>query len=243
MDRLLERPPAEFDDYAADYDGGIGQPLKKCLGGDAVSFVAVKAEWLLGSMRRRWGLDPARKDIQLLDYGCGVGTLLGVLRRQGYAGGLAGCDVSTAMLAEAQRRWSSGPPPQLSVIEDGRVPWGSQFDLVVASAVLHHVEPSLRPAVYRDLLRLVKRGGCVCVFEHNPLNLVTGWVVRHTAIDKNAILLRPAEVRASLAEAGATRLGTEYLIFFPPRWRFFRTLERGLSWSPLGAQYVVCATR
>ena len=243
MDCLLEHPPAEFDRYAAEYDAGLGNPLKKCLGGDAVSFVEVKADWLLRAMRHRWRLDPTQEAIQLLDYGCGTGTLLSVLRRRGYAGLLAGCDVSAAMLAEARRRWSTGPLPCLSVMENGRAPWESQFDLVVMSAVLHHVEPSSRPQVYEDALRLVKPGGQLCVFEHSPFNPVTQWVVRHTPIDEHAVLLRPAEVRRGLARAGVSRSDTRYLMFFPPRWQFCRPLEGAISWLPLGAQYVVWGTR
>ena len=52
--------PAEFDAYAADYDAGMDNPLKKRLGSDAASFVEVKVDWLLGAMRRRPQLDPSR---------------------------------------------------------------------------------------------------------------------------------------------------------------------------------------
>jgi SAM-dependent methyltransferase len=244
MDSLRKnQPAAEFDAYAAEYDAGMDNPLKKCLGSDAVSFIEVKADWLLRAMRRRPQLDPARPETRLLDYGCGAGTLLSVLRQRAYAGFLAGCDVSAEMLAEARRRWSLGPQPQLSVIENGQAPFdAAQFDLVVVSAVLHHVERSSRPVVYRDVLRLLKPGGCVCIFEHNPYNPLTQWVVRHTAIDKNATLLRPAEVRAGLTGAGATRSETHYLMFSPPNWKICRPLDRSLSWLPLGAQYAVFAT-
>ncbi len=217
------KPAAEFDAYAADYDAGMDNPLKKRLGQDAIAFIEVKVDWLLRAMRRRRQLDPSRAETRILDYGCGAGTLLSVLRQRGCAGHLAGCDVSAEMLAEARRRWSQGPPPQLSVIEDGRAPFeAAQFDLVVLSAVLHHVEPSSRPRVYQDVLRLVKPGGCACIFEHNPYHPLTQWVVRHTAIDKNAVLLAPGEVRAGTTRAGASRVSTRYLLFFPPRWKRLR---------------------
>ena len=40
------------------------------------------------------------------------------------------------------------------------------------------------------------------VFEHNPLNPVTRFVVARTPIDPNAILLRAAEVMRGLSGAG-----------------------------------------
>ena len=45
--------------------------------------------------------------------------------------------------------------------------------------------------------------GRIYIFEHNPFNPVTRWVVKHTAIDRNAVLLKPAEVRTGLHAAGA----------------------------------------
>jgi len=45
-------------------------------------------------------------------------------------------------------------------------------------------------------------GGHVVVFEHNPLNPVTRFVVARTPIDPNAILLRAAEVMRGLSGAG-----------------------------------------
>lgn len=237
-----DRPAAEFDAYAADYEAGMDNSMKRLVGRDAESFIELKADWLLRAMRRDL---PRRQPtaIRLLDYGCGVGTLLRVLRQAGFAGSLAGCDVSAGMLTEAGRRWSSGPLPELAVIEQGVAPFDSaRFDIVVLSAVLHHVEPPVRHLVYADALRLLKPDGRVCIFEHNPYNPVTRWVVQRTPIDRNAQLLYPGEVKAGLAEAGASRLTTQYIMFFPPRWKLFRPVERRLHWLPCGAQYAVWAT-
>ena len=167
-----------------------------------------------------------------------------VLRQRGYEGFLAGCDVSVEMLAEARRRWSRGPVPELHAIEDAQAPFdAATFDLIVLCSVLHHVEPSSRHLVYQDVLRLLKPGGCVCIFEHNPYNPLTQWVVKHTPIDKNVVLLAPREVRAGVIEAGASGVQTQYLLFSPPRWKLPRPLDRAFSWLPLGAQYVVCGAR
>ena len=165
-----------------------------------------------------------------------------VLRQRGYEGFLDGCDVSVEMLAEARRRWSRGPLPELHVIENAQAPFdAATFDLIVLCSVLHHVEPLSRDLVYQDVLCLLKPGGCLCIFEHNPYNPLTQWVVKHTPIDKNVALLPPREVQAGVAEAGALGVQTEYLLFFPPRWRLLRPLERFLHFLPCGAQYAVWA--
>jgi SAM-dependent methyltransferase len=222
----------------------MDHPLKRCLGGDAVSFIEPKVDWLLRAVGRRFPHAAAGARIRLLDYGCGTGILMRVLRQRGYEGFLAGCDVSAEMLGEASRRWSEGAPPPLSVLEDGRAPFDdATFEVVVLCSVLHHVEPLCRFLVYEDAVRLLKPGGCVCVFEHNPFHPLAQWVVRHTPIDQNAVLLRPAEVRTNLEKVGATPSPTEYLLFSPPRWTLLRRLEPLLGRVPCGAQYAVCAER
>ena len=49
--------------------------------------------------------------------------------------------------------------------------------------------PPERPGLYREVTRLLRPGGRLYVFEHNPWNPVAQWVVRHTPIDRDAVLL------------------------------------------------------
>ncbi len=233
----------EFDAYATDYGAGMDVGLKRCLGADAESFIEIKVAWMLRHLAR-WPLPGDAAIPRLLDYGCGAGTLLRVFRRMGFAAALAGCDVSGEMLKEARQRWPQDEPRTFEPIENGRAPYADRaFDLVVLSAVMHHVEVARRKEVYADALRLLRIGGRLIVFENNPLNPVTQWVVRHTPIDQNAVLLRPGEVVRDLKAVGGVTTRTEYLMFFPPRLTFLRPWERFLHWFPLGAQYVVVATK
>jgi SAM-dependent methyltransferase len=235
---------AEFDAFAADYEAGMRSPLMRCAGGDAAIFLEFKVAWLLDRLRL-WGHDgQSAAALRVLDYGCGPGTMLGLLRQRNVAGSLAGCDVSREILAEATRRWHHGPPPELAWMPDDHAPFADgQFDVVVASSVLHHVELSQRRQTYADMLRLLRPGGHLCVFEHNPLNPLTQWVVRHAPMDRNARLLWPRELRNGLRQAGAADLEIKYLLFVPPRLRFCWSWQRPLAWLPLGAQYAVIGSR
>ncbi len=233
-------PPAEFDEYSEGYEGGSEDSFKRMLGGGQISFIEVKADWLirdLASRRRQDSrLGPAPR---LLDYGCGTGILLAVLRRLGFGGTLEGCDVSSGMLEEAAQTWKHGDLPNLQLMEGHRAPYADGiFDVIVVSGVLHHVEPAQREPVYQDLVRLLTPGGRVYVFEHNPLNPVTRWVVSRVPIDKNAVLLNAAEAREGLSSVGLERIRTRYLMFFPPRLRVLRYFENWLRWCPMGGQYV-----
>jgi 2-polyprenyl-3-methyl-5-hydroxy-6-metoxy-1,4-benzoquinol methylase len=232
---------AEFDRHAAGYDGGLDNPVKRLMGNSADQFIAVKARWLL----RR---EPSLKSggLALLDYGCGAGDLLRVLGSLGMQAGCTGCDVSAGMLEEARKRWPAdlGPVPALLIQDGPRTPFGeAQFDIVTVSAVLHHVPVAERPAVYRELARLLRPGGRLYVFEHNPRNPLVRYVIARTPIDANAILLDETEVRLGLAEAARFALSTDYLMFMPPGLPMLAGIDRLLARLPLGAQYVVAALK
>ncbi len=238
----VEQPaiPAEFDRHAASYDGGMDGPVKRLLG-SADHFMEVKASWLL---RHEAAL--RTEDVKLLDYGCGAGDLMRMLVQLGARARVTGCDVSGGMLAEAQRRWQPefGPPPHLAVQDGARTDFpDAAFDIVVVSAVLHHVPVEHRPAVFEELARVLKPGGRLYVFEHNPRNPLVRYVVANTKIDENAILLDPREVCARVPDALRNGLRTDYLMFTPPRFTLLRAIDRLLAWLPFGAQYAVAARK
>ncbi len=232
---------AEFDRHAASYDGGLDNPVKRMMGNSADQFIAVKARWLL---RREPALKQGR--LALLDYGCGAGDLMRVLAGLGARATFTGCDVSGGMLTEAAKRWpaAAGPAPMLALQNGACTPFAAgQFDVVTISAVLHHVPPDARAAVYRELGRVLKPGGRLYVFEHNPRNPLVRYVIARTPIDANAILLDAREVRHGLLDAARYELDTDYLMFMPPGLAVLRGIDRVLAWLPFGAQYVVAARK
>ncbi len=236
-----EFDPPEFDRHAASYDGGLDNPIKRLMGDSADQFIAVKARWLL----RR---EPALKagGLSMLDYGCGAGDLMRVLADLGARASFTGCDVSIGMLSEVTTRWprARGAAPATAVQEGARTPFtDGQFDIATISAVLHHVPVAERAAVYAELGRVVKPGGRIYVFEHNPRNPLVRYVIARTPIDENAILLDAGEVREGLLGAARYELDTDYLMFMPPGLALLRPIDRALAWLPLGAQYAVAARK
>ncbi|MFO1160588.1 MAG: class I SAM-dependent methyltransferase [Reyranellaceae bacterium] len=233
--------PAEFDRHAADYDGGLDNPIKRLMGNSQDQFIAVKARWLL---RREPAL--AEGGLELLDYGCGTADLMRVLAGLGARAAFTGCDVSTGMLAEVEKRWPAalGPAPAIAVQDGASTPFESgRFDIVTISAVLHHVPPAERAAVYGELARVLKPGGRLYVFEHNPRNPLVRYVIARTPIDANAILLDEKEVRHGLLDSAHYDIHADYLMFMPPGIAALRGVDRLLAWLPLGAQYVVAARK
>ncbi|HEX3989721.1 MAG TPA: class I SAM-dependent methyltransferase [Acetobacteraceae bacterium] len=233
---------AEFDAHADGYDAGMDNKLKALTGGSADDFVAVKVHWLL----RRWPELRSNAAWSILDYGCGAATLLRLLRAAGIPGRLTGTDVSSGMLREAARIWPADQPPPGLQIQNGAATGlpSDSFDLALISAVLHHVPVPGRNEVYAELQRVLRPDGRLVVFEHNPWNPITSYVVAHTPIDRGAILLPPPEVTASLTAGGWRDIRTSHLMFLPPRLGLVATAaERMFGWLPIGGQYAVTACK
>jgi SAM-dependent methyltransferase len=123
--------------------------------------------------------------------------------------------------------------------EGGRLPYeDASFDAVFTICVMHHVPSEDWPRFLAEMRRVVRPGGLVLVFEHNPLNPLTRRLVRNCAVDENAVLLKPALLDGLMRDAGIEAVRLEFIIFTPFASAVFRRLDRVMSPVPLGAQYV-----
>lgn len=235
----------EFDSYAHGYAPGMDSRIKKWVGASFESFIRVKVKWLLHDLEHRpIGSSTSSGSLKLLDFGCGTGELLQGLRNYQFQGELEGCDISNSMLEEAKTRFGSGPLPLLHLVTPGELPFPeNSYDVVVASSVFHHVSPSARAGIFAELLRVLKPSGRLVVFEHNPFNPLTVWLVRRTDIDRDAELVRPSHLSQSIESVGFSRVRTQYTMFFPPRFQALDGADRLFAWLPLGGQYAVTAEK
>ena len=232
---------AEFDEYADGYQGGMEDPIKRFFGASAEAFIDVKVQWLLRDLiRLPLSLVHSPKEIRLLDFGCGIGSFLQSLNRNGFSGQAEGCDLSEKMIQEARKRWKGSQIPSLHVSTIVTTPFEmGSFDLVTACCVFHHIPIEKRQTVFSELARILKPGGRLVVFEHNPLNLLTQLIVRRAPIDRHAILLYAGDTRSGMKAAGLNRIRTNYFLFFPLWFRWLQDIERRLCGIPFGGQYVV----
>ena len=115
------------------------------------------------------------------------------------------------------------------------------FDLIFSACVFHHIDQTEHAAIFADLHRLLKPGGMMVVFEHNPVNPATRYIVATCPFDENAVLLPAASLRRSQAKAGFRKVEVAYTGFFPGALRALRPLERLMTTLPLGAQYYTVA--
>ncbi|MDX6449784.1 MAG: polyisoprenyl-phosphate glycosyltransferase, partial [Gaiellaceae bacterium] len=143
-----------------------------------------------------------------------------------------------------ERAAAATPAVRYRTYDGKTLPFADQsFDLAFAVNVFHHVDPPDRAALAAELARVVRPGGIVAVFEHNPLNPLTRLVVSRCEFDAGVELLSTREVSALLTRAGLQPVERRYILFFPWRAAFLQRLEARLGPVPLGAQHLTAARR
>jgi SAM-dependent methyltransferase len=226
---------SRFDDYAGSYQEAVEGSISFS-GQGLEHFARRKAQELVGLAERHLG---AADRLRVLDVGCGVGLTDRFLA--GAFGELHGTDLSADAVERARRE---NPSVQYAVCGKSTLPHPeAHFDLAFAICVAHHVGPADRPRWAGELARVVRPGGVVALFEHNPLNPLTRLAVSRCAFDEGVSLLGPQQAAALLASAGLEPVERRYIVFFPwPRPRAMR-LEARLGRLPLGAQHLVAGRR
>jgi 2-polyprenyl-3-methyl-5-hydroxy-6-metoxy-1,4-benzoquinol methylase len=221
---------SRFDGFAGQYKDVLDQSL--ALSGETGEYFAeYKARYICEQVVQ------AGFSGRVLDFGCGVGLLSGCLKAQVPLATIHGFDVSGDSIQRIQ-----GTLRAAGVFTTDEAELARQYDVIVLSNVLHHVTPAARPAMMRAIGERLARGGRVVVFEHNPLNPVTRWIVTRSALDEDAVLVPRRETAALLTGAGMRVVRRSYIVFFPRPLAWLRGLERFLSPCPLGAQYAVVGT-
>ncbi|MFC2074707.1 class I SAM-dependent methyltransferase [Bdellovibrionota bacterium] len=240
---LKQENRPEFDSYANKYSAGMENPLVKAFGKDAEDYLGVKVKLLLKNLTARpLKHSESNEKIRYLDFGCGIGSFIKILTENNFDGIPAGCDVSGNMLEKAKENCNFIPAPNFFKVDQRTLALpSSEYNLVIACCVFHHILPKNRPAVFEQIINSLKPGGRLAIFEHNPLNPLTRWVVSRTPVDKNAVLLNLKEVQTSMVETGFENIFKNYMMFFPPKLKFelLEKCEQALSWLPIGAQYFI----
>ncbi len=117
------------------------------------------------------------------------------------------------------------------------------FDLAFAVCVLHHVPRPRRGAFVAELRRVVRPGGLVVIFEHNPLNPVTRLAVSRCEFDEDVELISRRGIVRLLGSVGLEPIEVRDIIFTTSSRPWARRLDRALAPVPFGAQHYVAATR
>jgi SAM-dependent methyltransferase len=226
----VDRMETTFDTVAQYYNAELQQGLRWS-GESPDYFVQHRVSRLRDYCRR----SHSPTDV-VLDFGCGVGNAAATLARELAITQFIGIDPSIESLQLAAQRQ---PHPGATWSCDGGDVPANSVDIVYTSGVFHHIPPAQRQDELTRIWDWLRPGGLLALFENNPWNPGTRWVMSQIAFDRDAICLTPGESRQRLRQARFTVEGSDFLFFFPRLLSVARPLEQYLTSIPFGAQYVL----
>ncbi len=224
----------EFDCFADNYRR-IHSENVRISGVDSAYFARHKLE----QIRR----EEDEAIVDFLDFGCGDGMSATFFHELFPGSRYTGFDISAESIRVASCRnlcgcrFVTGEPADMLPFEP------ESFDVVLVSCVFHHIPVSQWPKTIDRLVRVLRPKGSLYIFEHNPLNPVTRYIVSTCVFDKNAVLVWPKPMIRLLKAGGLIPRPERYILFFPRigPFRPLLSLEPRLGWLPMGAQYYIRA--
>jgi SAM-dependent methyltransferase len=225
----------EFDEYVEAYDSALAQGLSVS-GEDKNYFARGRIAWLVDCLRR---LQVQPKAV--MDFGCGIGSATPFFLDLMKVEFILGLDTSAKSLDVAKRIYGSKRTHFL--LPDQYQP-SEQIDLAFCNGVFHHIPLNERPAAVNYVYRSLQPVGLFALWENNPWNPGTRYMMSRVPFDRDAITLTPPEARRLVQAGGFEILRTDFLFIFPRMLRWFRGIEPLVSRLPLGGQYqVLCRKR
>lgn len=225
---MTDRP--DFDAYAESYD----EDLRRALwisGEDKGYFAQARVAWLSTCLA-----DHKVKPGSVMDFGCGTGSTVPILAKTFESSSVIGIDVSPKLIELAAKATSD---VRLSFrLMDNYEPTG-QIDLAFSSGVFHHIPPDHRQKALNFVYRSLRPGGWFSLWENNPWNPGTRYVMRHCVFDRGAITITPPEAQRLIRTGGFRHVRTDFHFIFPRALGWFRPMERYVSHFPFGSQYQV----
>jgi SAM-dependent methyltransferase len=186
-----------FDDVAAVYDESLPAHVTE-------HYLEKRTGYVLSASP-----PPAR----VLDVGCGTGALAARLAERGYE--VVGLDPSAGMLEVMKRR-----APEVEAVEGSatEMPFADdRFDLSLSVATMHHIaDAEAVGEALAEMVRVVKPGGRILVWDHNPRNPYWPYLMKRVPQDVGEErLVGLDELLAGLRSGGAEPLAVDQLGLVP----------------------------
>ena len=227
-----------FDAHSKNYNSTHDEHLPKGITHD--QYRVQKLDWVLNF------IPPTASESTILDFGCNAGELCIDLMKSPLSSKLKviGIDESSDSLKVARENSNQLPqaPQYLTSLQD--LDPQQKFDLITVFNVLHHVEPSERESVLKQLHGKLRPKGKLLIWEHNRWNPLTRYLVKICPFDEGVKLVSSRWLRSKLAEQGFQVESFEYVNLIPPSLQSkkpFGFLERAFTGFPVGAQYRLVA--
>jgi 2-polyprenyl-3-methyl-5-hydroxy-6-metoxy-1,4-benzoquinol methylase len=217
---------AEFDCLSNNYKKILKQSFPKSL--EEVDYFSSYKVKLIHDL----SID--KKNLNILDFGCGPGISLEIISKYFKNCKLWGYDVSKEFIRKIKKKNKN-----FELTTDlNKIP-KKKFDIILISNVLHHVEKKNHHIILSSCKSFLNNSGILYIFEHNPYNPLTRYIFKNALIDKNATMISPGKLIYNSHKVKLKIKSLKYTLFFPKQLYFLRFLEKYLFWLPFGAQYLL----
>ncbi len=224
----------DFDTCAENYDSLLAVGLS-ITGEDKNYYARGRIVWL-GRCLRMLNETPAI----VMDFGCGTGSGIPFIFEQFESARVIGIDVSAKSLQVARRK--HGAKPVEFALWDGNAT-DQQVDLVFCNGVFHHIPQDEQDLVVRYIYRVLRPGGLFALWENNPWNPGTRYIMSISPLDRDASMMAPNRTKRLLRSHGFKIVSTDYLFIFPRIFRRLRPIEPFVAKLPIGGQFQVLARK
>jgi ubiquinone/menaquinone biosynthesis C-methylase UbiE len=229
---------ANFDKYVNDYKEIINR-VSKVSGEQYEYFIKLRISLMKARISEKISV---RNKLSILDFGCGIGVTEIFIRDSFSNSIIFGLDTSQDSITEAEKLGL--PDVNFMMLKSSAFPFeDNYFDLIYSNGTLHHMEHDCHHSVLQEMLRVLKKGGDIFIFENNPFNPLMMRAMKNNPFDKEAKVVYPNNLSNNLKNAGFRLNAVQYYFFFPHFLKFLRVTEKYLSRVPLGAQYFIWASK
>ena len=230
---------SEFDEYARNYFETMHHPLRDLVDKKGDYFIQIKADVINDLIQTH---EPSQRGLKVVDVGTGIGLFTKFIGQLALE--LISIDLSFEMVRVAKilHPISQGGYCQSNAYS---LPLPDAYaDIVFTSCVLHHIAEEHFSKIFEELDRVCRRGGLVVLFEHNPYNAITQFVVKTTPLDRNARLITSRKIVSYLAEQNLEIVDIKYFLYGPRRLdTLLEQHAKFLHRLPFGGQYYIVARK
>lgn len=210
-----------FDDFSSEYENKILKSFGK-IDNNVSYYHSGKAK----IAKRELAYSPNK----ILDFGCGIGSMLKFLKMNFDQSKFYAYDESKKSLEILKSLY-----PDVKCVYN--LDTIEKFDLIILSNVVHHIKSIDRNNVFKKIYKLLNDKGRILIYEHNPYNPITLKIVANCEFDADAELIKKKNLVKLCIKNNFELEKSGYIHFFPSKLKILFNLERYLKWLFLGAQY------
>jgi SAM-dependent methyltransferase len=223
------REKVHFDDYTESYNKILSDQLSFFDSNDEYF-----SEYKIRILKQFVDISPKK----ILEYGCGVGRNLKYLQNYFQISKIYGCDISKKSIELARKNH-----PTMNFFLLGEDSIKEEFDLIFIALVFHHIHQDLHKKTLIEINKMLSENGNLFIFEHNPFNPITRFLVNTCPFDSDAVLITKRSLEKLLRQSGFQVGCGRYTLYFPAFLKKLRVIEPLLGFIPLGGQYFIKALK